>query len=147
MKRIIFFLFLLIFLTGCEINYQNKEKNTLKKEVSGKNMIQRNVIINDKNYNFYLEKNETSLEFISLLPKKILLKELNGNEKYHYLDISLSTDSSVPSQIHKGDVMLFGDNCLVVFYKDFKTTYSYTKIGFIDNLPDFGSEDVEITFE
>lgn len=43
--------------------------------------------------------------------------------------------------------MLYGNNCLVVFYKSFNTSYSYTKIGHIDNLSDLGNEDVIIKFE
>ena len=29
--------------------------------------------------------------------------------------------------------MLFGNSCLVIFYKSFTTSYSYTKIGHIEN--------------
>jgi hypothetical protein len=36
--------------------------------------------------------------------------------------------------------MLFGDNCLVIFYVSFDTGYSYLKIGHIDNLPELGDE-------
>ncbi len=40
--------------------------------------------------------------------------------------------------------MLFGDNCLVIFYKSFETEYSYTKIGHIENLPDLGKDSITI---
>lgn len=74
------------------------------------------------------------------------LEEKMINEKYFYLDTTLPVSSSVPENILKGDVMLFGDDCLVVFYESFKTNYSYTKIGHIDNLPDLSGEDVTIQF-
>ena len=40
--------------------------------------------------------------------------------------------------------MLYGNNCLVIFYKTFETSYSYTKIGHIDNLEDLGNEDITV---
>ena len=43
--------------------------------------------------------------------------------------------------------MLYGDNCLVIFYKSFDTSYSYTKIGHINNLPDLGNDNVLVKFE
>ena len=51
------------------------------------------------------------------------------------------------SKINVGDVMLYGNNCLVVFYKSFDTSYSYTKIGHINNLPDLGNENISIRIE
>lgn len=41
--------------------------------------------------------------------------------------------------------MLYGDNCLVIFYKSFSTNYDYTKIGHIDNLPNLGDGEVSIS--
>ena len=57
----------------------------------------------------------------------------------------------MPDSIKSGDLKLFGDDCLVVFYESFSTSYSYTDIGQIDN-PDglkdaLGSENVTVTFE
>ena len=105
------------------------------------------VVINNKEYTINLENNETVKSFVNILPKEFKMNELNGNEKYVYLDTSLPTDSSNPKKINAGDVMLYGDNCLVIFYKSFDTSYSYTKIGHIDNLPDLGFESINVKFE
>ena len=93
-----------------------------------------------------MEDNETVNKFLDKLPQTFEMHELNGNEKYVYLDYSLPTDQTVPKYIEAGDVMLYGDNCLVIFYKSFNTTYSYTKIGHIYDLLDLGKDNVTVTF-
>ena len=102
------------------------------------------IIINDKEYQINLEDNDTTNSLIKMLPLEITMDELNGNEKYVYLDKSLPTNQINPKHINKGDVMLFGNDCLVIFYKSFDTTYSYTKLGYIDNLPDLGDGSINI---
>lgn len=94
--------------------------------------------INNKKLTVNLENNSTTAALISLLPLDISMSDLNGNEKYAYLDDSLPTNIYSPKHIEAGDVMLFGDNCLVIFYKSFDTNYDYSKIGHIDNLPELG---------
>lgn len=81
-----------------------------------------------------LEDNPTTAKLIARLPFSIIMEELNGNEKFHFFKESFPQNPSVPSTIYEGDLMLYGDNCLVLFYKTFKTTYSYTRIGHIDNI-------------
>ena len=105
------------------------------------------VTINSKQYTIQIEDNETAKEFTNLLPQELNMSELNGNEKYVYIDNSLTTNSYNPKHIEKGDVMLFGDNCLVIFYKSFDTSYSYTKIGHIDNLDNLGNGSITAKFE
>ena len=63
------------------------------------------------------------------------------------MDNTLSTNSYNPKHIEKGDVMLFGNNCLVILYESFDTEYSYTKIGHIDNLDDLGNGRIIAKFE
>ena len=141
MKKIIYSLLIILLLVitiGC--SFSNKEKNNIKED---SNMI---VIINDKEYNVDLEDNETVKNFLNILPKEFNMSELNGNEKYVYMDESLPTNSSNPKHINRGDIMLYGDNCLVIFYKSFDTNYSYTKIGHITNLEDLGNNNIKVKF-
>jgi len=80
-----------------------------------------------------LYDNETAKAFKPLLPLTINMIELNGNEKYHYLQSSLPTKADATGKIQAGDLMLYGGNCLVLFYKTFNTTYTYTRIGRISD--------------
>ena len=104
------------------------------------------VKIEDKEYNANLESNETVQELLNKLPIELSMKELNGNEKYSYLEYSFKTNEYSPNTILKGDIMLYGNNCLVLFYKTFKTNYQYTKIGHIDNMEDLDNKDIVVTF-
>jgi len=107
--------------------------------------------IGDKEYSVVLNDNNTTKALRELLPMTIKMSEFNGNEKYYLLHNSLPSRPEHIGQIKSGDVMLFGDDSLVVFYKDFKTTYSYTRIGHIENAADLeqtlGSGSVIITFK
>lgn len=144
MKKILIIL-LLIICVGCtkvENQEIQKEETINKEEVSSVK-----VIINEKEYILNLEDNETANKFLELLPSDFNMTELNGNEKYINLDTTLPTDSMYPKHINAGDVMLYGNNCIVVFYKSFDSKYSYTKIGHIPNLPDLGNDDITIRFE
>ena len=105
------------------------------------------VFINDNKYNMTFEENETAQYLIDMLPQDFKMSDLHGNEKYVYLDDVFPTDSYNPNHINTGDVMLYGNNCLVVFYKSFDTSYSYTKIGHIEGLPDLGTGDITIKFK
>lgn len=99
----------------------NKEKLTLY------------LMIGEIKFSATLENNETTKELLQRLPLEIEMKELNGNEKYYYFDEHLPRNASLVNKINVGDIMLFGDNCLVIFYQSFATSYSYTKLGKIDN--------------
>jgi hypothetical protein len=61
------------------------------------------------------------------------MDDLNSNEKHAELPKSLSTDPYQPVTINNGDLMLWGSRTMVVFYKKVNTSYSYTRIGHIDD--------------
>lgn len=87
------------------------------------------ITVNSKTFTATLLDNPSAKAFKKLLPMSITMTELNGNEKYYDLSNKLPTKSSNPGTIHNGDLMLYGSNTLVLFYKTFLTSYSYTKIG------------------
>lgn len=147
MKKILICFILLLILTGCSnknSNISESVKNEYMEE--SEDMTSINITINDEQYLLNLEDNETAKEFTKLLPQTYTMAELNGNEKYVYLDSPLPTHSKVPDKINRGDVYLFGDDCLVIFYKSFTTNYSYTKIGHIDNLPELDKSEIKVSF-
>ena len=110
-----------------------------------------NIKVGDKNFTATLESNNTTKSLLEKLPLTINMSELHGNEKYYYFDESLPTNSQSIRNINTGDLMLYGSDCLVLFYKSFSTSYSYTRLGHIDNpqgLADVvGSGNITVTFE
>ena len=151
MKKKIITWFLLIIcvliISGCN-SKQVENNNTLEKITDNNEVIKEvKIMINDNLYIINLEDNETTRVFVNLLPLEMEMKELNGNEKYIYLDKTLPTNSFNPQHINRGDVMLYGNNCLVIFYESFDTSYSYTKIGHIDNLTNLGDGSIKVKIE
>ncbi len=105
------------------------------------------ITINNKEYSATLEDNDTARKLVSMLPLELVLDELNGNEKYMYLANSFPTNPYKPKHINKGDIMLFDNSCIVIFYKSFDTPLTYSKIGHIDNLDDLEKDSVTVKFE
>ena len=109
------------------------------------------ITVGSASFNATLENNAAATAFKALLPMTINMSELNGNEKYFYLSGNLPTASSNPGTIRTGDLMLYGGSCLVLFYETFSTSYSYTRLGRVNNpsglASALGSGSVTITFE
>ena len=105
--------------------------------------------INGKTFTAQIEDTETGRAFCNLLPMTLDMTELNGNEKYHYLMSGLPTDEHYCSNINAGDLMLFGNSCVVLFYGN-AGGYSYTRLGklhSIDGLAEaVGRGNVSVTF-
>ena len=108
------------------------------------------ISVNGTSFDAVLADSETGRVFAELLPLTITMTELNGNEKYHYLDGSLPTDSYKPGTIEAGDLLLYGNNCVVLFYETFSSSYSYTRIGKLTSADGLkaavGTGNVSVTF-
>jgi len=109
------------------------------------------IIIGSNRFTGILESNAAANEFKKMLPLTIRMRDLNSNEKFFDLSSNLPANASNPRNINAGDLMLWGSNTLVLFYKTFNTTYSYTRLGKIED-PNglsraLGSGNVTVTFE
>jgi hypothetical protein len=111
---------------------------------------QMKIKIDSKNFIAVLDDNATAAAFKALLPMKVEMTELNGNEKYARLSGKLPTKDSNPGTIHTGDLMVYGSNTVVLFYKTFPTSYEYTRLGRVKDATGLaesvGSGNVTVTF-
>lgn len=134
-----------------EFSKPEKPDNQQERTTEDIDMQKIEIIVGDRSFSAKLYHNETAQAFAAMLPLTLTMNELNGNEKYHNLAQAMPTDASRPSEIHAGDLMLFGSDCLVLFYESFSTSYSYTALGRIEDAEGLaeamGAGSVTVTFQ
>ena len=126
----------------------DKNKNGIKYTLKNYGV---QVLNGDKVFNVTLSDNPTANAFKALLPMTITMNELNNNEKVYQLSTTLPTNSIPSGTIQVGDFMLYGNNALVLFYESFTTSYTYTRLGKVDDIRGYkaalGSGNVIVKFE
>ena len=147
----LFFMSIVGSVSSCDTN--NDNPNTSKENNDNNTMMgsKIKIRIGSRIFTATLYDNATATAFKAQLPMTIPMKELNGDEKFYDLPERLPTNASNPGTIQTGDLMLFGSNTLVLFYKTFSTSYSYTRLGRIDSpstlAAALGSGNATVTFE
>ena len=89
--------------------------------------------VGERRFPIALTDNAAARAFAAQLPLTLNMSELNGNEKHADLAKPLPANASRPGTIRAGDLMLYGTNTVVVFYSTFNSSYSYTRLGRIDD--------------
>ena len=89
--------------------------------------------IGEHRFAMTLADSEAARAFVAMLPLTLDMEELNGNEKHGELPKALPTAASRPGTIRNGDILLWGSRTLVVFYQTFDSSYSYTRVGRVDD--------------
>lgn len=131
-------------------NTGNEAENS-REETGDEQMKEITIEAGGQQFRASIYDNETTQVLMERLPMTLNMEELHGNEKFYYLDEELPTKAERIERIRTGDIMLFGSDCLVLFYDDFSTSYSYTRIGHIEDREAFadalGEGTVEVSFE
>lgn len=124
----------LCFATGAtEVSGTGNARLDLKPHNIAKEPARAWLAVGARRFSVRLEDNPTALELKQMLPVTFDMTELNGNEKLVRLPRSLTINEIRPGTIRTGDVLLYGNDTLVVFYKTFQSSYSYTRIGRIED--------------
>lgn len=169
MKKIFSILFLFIFslgLTACGSSETNEREEINQEELTTSDSIQEkrdidmsnpsplidiNITIGEQQVSAKLYDNKTTQAFIEKLPLDINMSDINSNEKFYRFSDTLPTDAERPGEINTGDIMLYGDNGLVLFYETFSSTYSYTRIGYIEETANLaqvvGDGDINVSID
>lgn len=125
-------------------NINNSVEDTLDEE----NCMKICIIAGNKCFDAVLYDVKAAKEFYSMLPLTMDMSAMQ-HEKYFYLNRTLTSEPKRVGNIEEGDVMLWGNNCIVLFYESFFSNYSYTKLGKTENTQGFaealGQGEVTVT--
>ena len=89
--------------------------------------------VGERRFAVTLADTEAARAFAARLPLTLHMADLNANEKKFDLPYALPSNASRPGTIRNGDLMLWGDNTVVVFYLSFDSPYAYTRLGRLDD--------------
>jgi len=155
LKILIAFIFILVSFSFCLANCGLAEGSIKARDISNLNHdttgLKMKITIGTAVFTAILQDHASANAFKALLPMTLQMSDLNNNEKFFYFTGKLPVNPSRGGNIQTGDLMLYGNNCLVLFYESFNTSYSYTRLGRIENIlglaAALGTGNVVIKFE
>jgi hypothetical protein len=132
--KVIFSIFLMLAITlaACAQGSGNNQ-NTGGNQVPDGENIAIIVQIGNRAFPARLFNNATTRAWVERMPMTLNMIEMGGYEKYHNLPYTLPTNTQRVGSVSNGDLMLWQNNCIVIFYQNRSTQYSYTRLGAIEN--------------
>ena len=108
------------------------------------------LVVGENVFPGHLADTEAGTELASRLPLTLEMAELSGNEKYCYTHEEFPGDEETPGELHAGEIWIYSDTCVVLFYKDHANSgYSYKFAGSLDDATGLGdavgTDGIEIT--
>lgn len=91
------------------------------------------IIVGNKEFGATLNAGEAAGALIEMLPLDITMNEHNGNEKYYDLPHRMPGRAADVGRVEAGDLMIWSSRTLVLFYAGARTSYSYIRLGRIDD--------------
>lgn len=89
--------------------------------------------IGDKDYKVRMAANPAAQEFAESTPFELPMSDLGANEKVYDGEDTLPTKYAKKiEKVEPGDLMLFGDKRIVLFYNSISVNDSYTRLGWVE---------------
>lgn len=106
--------------------------------------------VGNRSFTATMADNNAVKALLTQLPLALDMQDLNRNEKFAKVPKPLPTENFNPGTIQRGDILLWGNQTLVIFYETFSSSYSYTRLGKIDDTTGLkealGQTGVQVTF-
>lgn len=146
-----FSIFLLFSLPSCSDYAKANSEIQQAKVIESAEMEQKMIItVDGTEFSVILNRSAAAQALYRQLPSTLEMTETNGNEKFYMFPAKLPTEEQEVGSVKSGDLMLYGSDCLVLFYDSFQTSYKYTPLGKIDDASGLkealGNGNVTVTF-
>ncbi len=105
-----------------------------------------NVNINGYTYIANTQVSYAAQNFIKNTPITIEMKDDGSDKKIGCLLVKIEGDCIKEKNVEKGDVLLYGESCIIIATEDFKNSAQYKKIGHINNLGTIPSGIQKVSF-
>ncbi|MCQ9210426.1 cyclophilin-like fold protein [Granulicatella seriolae] len=139
-------------MTETNSNSTMEERVDTGEEAMKNNLLPITIQVNGKNFKALMQDNETARTFIEQLPLTLTMDDYASQEKVTSLPFSVtSTQTHMPSTINAGELYLWSDSNLVLFYETFSNSYTYIPLGYIEDISGLeetlGKDSVQVTFQ